>query len=990
MAKWSRISSRNVTRVFLSYSRADGARVGEIADALSNAGDFEVFLDQNDILPSEEWRPRLEKLILQSDAVVFLVSRASIASDVCEWELERAEQMNKRIIPLMIQQVIPPFPHGLGKLNFLFATPDRDPIAVITELTTALNVDIGWLREHTRLGELAQRWESSKSSGAEPLRGKELAAAEEWLSLQPRGAPAPTSGQQTFIFDSRKLATRRQRGIVSGLLVTTSLVAVLALFAWSQRTAAIKGQQMAEAALREAVKAADTMTFDLAAELQISRVPQQLSRSILEKTLSLQESLGENFPDDPALLRSRISSQILVGKVLERKNDNDAAMRIYEEALANAERSAAPSQASIGDKSYLPLVWMYIGALQTDRAEYEQAVTSLQKSLDLYLAADEKSRTHITYRERVSEAHMFLAVPQMRLGRYQQADGNLTKALEVLRALKDDFDADFDTFVDLPHLLTLSAEAKLNLGQNDAARALYEEALAVAKANFVEAPENARVANAYMTAFVDLGDYRRREADAPAAEALYLEAYEVAREDMAIDARDVAAINSYAVLLDRLATVATERGDYKTAADRVQEALGYQRELIENEPENVKYLGDVIYTLGQLGHSNMQLEQHEAAIDALQESLVFAGRLSELGVEPHYDTILSTQETLVGALRRTGDRKGARALNAQIRAGADQALTDYPADTFINRYLAVAASNEGRLYIDAQDQAAAQPWLEEAVARFRTLHEGQPNPMAFGRDLHLVLNQLAENETALERYADAILNARAALDLVRKIAVNDPDNDLLKYDAFCSLELIATAQEKLDDPDSAYATRLDSVATIEGLAERNPDYVAWQRDFITAIDKMGMLLYRYKHYEQATAMFEEIVRKSDLLLATYPYDETFAFFATDGRQYLALTLARWSESQIANGEFGSAVQNAERALKSFPSNLWIKSYLANAYMVNGNTAQARDLYLAHRGQTFDSGQTWEYIVRTDFENMRRIDIDRLLMDEILTAFDAAQ
>lgn len=74
--------------------------------------DFGVFKDTDDILPTEEWRDRLEQLIEEVDTIVFLLSLHSATSEVCAWEVEYA---------------------------------------------TALNTDIDWIREHTRLNMLVRR-----------------------------------------------------------------------------------------------------------------------------------------------------------------------------------------------------------------------------------------------------------------------------------------------------------------------------------------------------------------------------------------------------------------------------------------------------------------------------------------------------------------------------------------------------------------------------------------------------------------------------------------------------------------------------------------------------------------------------------------------------------------------------------------------------------------------------------------------------------------
>lgn len=58
--------------VFISCARSDGAFADRIWLALIGRG-FAAYLDREDILPGEDWRARLEGLIVAADAVVFVI-----------------------------------------------------------------------------------------------------------------------------------------------------------------------------------------------------------------------------------------------------------------------------------------------------------------------------------------------------------------------------------------------------------------------------------------------------------------------------------------------------------------------------------------------------------------------------------------------------------------------------------------------------------------------------------------------------------------------------------------------------------------------------------------------------------------------------------------------------------------------------------------------------------------------------------------------------
>ena len=232
-------------KVFLSYSRRDREQAQRIADVLRNR-EFGVFRDTDDILPTEEWRGRLQQLIEEADTIVFLLSPHSARSEVCAWEVEFAASLNKRIAPIVIEDVdAAEIPEALAKLNYVFCTErDRFEDAVDT-LVSALNQNIGWIREHTRLNGLAARWQKAGRPARLLLRGQDIRDAEVWRDERPAKAPIITTLQAAFVAASRLAAGRRQK-LFAGASLAGLLIAVgLAGMAYFQRTVAVENEKRA-------------------------------------------------------------------------------------------------------------------------------------------------------------------------------------------------------------------------------------------------------------------------------------------------------------------------------------------------------------------------------------------------------------------------------------------------------------------------------------------------------------------------------------------------------------------------------------------------------------------------------------------------------------------------------------------------------------------------------------------------------------------------
>ena len=197
-------------KVFVSYSRQDAEFVAKIVDALAAQGDVHVFRDTDDILPTEEWKQRLANLISQADTIVFCLSPHSAASEVCKWEVEHAESLNKRIMPVVVEPIAhDDAPEELAKLNYIFFDSAEGFSSSLDSLVQSLHTDIGWIREHTRIGELARRWGSSKRRD-DLLRGMALIEAEQWTRYRPGTAPELSADINTFIAASRAEVLRVQ------------------------------------------------------------------------------------------------------------------------------------------------------------------------------------------------------------------------------------------------------------------------------------------------------------------------------------------------------------------------------------------------------------------------------------------------------------------------------------------------------------------------------------------------------------------------------------------------------------------------------------------------------------------------------------------------------------------------------------------------------------------------------------------------------------
>jgi tetratricopeptide (TPR) repeat protein len=229
-----------VTDIFISYSRKDIAFARLLHDALKDNG-FETWIDWQDIPPSTDWLKEVYTAIEEADTFIFILSSSSSDSEICTLEIEHARKNNKRLIPIVINDVEPSSVHpGLAAINWIFSRSKDEFQPAIADLITAIQTDFDWAKAHTRLQVRALEWERANNDKSFLLRGSDLSQAEEWFSKAAEKSPEPTLLQTQYLQVSRQEAVKRQRSLLLGVgaaLIITVVLGVVAFINGQRATA---------------------------------------------------------------------------------------------------------------------------------------------------------------------------------------------------------------------------------------------------------------------------------------------------------------------------------------------------------------------------------------------------------------------------------------------------------------------------------------------------------------------------------------------------------------------------------------------------------------------------------------------------------------------------------------------------------------------------------------------------------------------------------
>jgi hypothetical protein len=120
--------------------------------------------------------------------------------------VDKTLALSKRLLPVIFKSVPEhDIPEKLSRLQYVRFDIGPGITRPLKELAEALRQDLDWIREHTRLGEIATRWDRRGRPEALLLRGDDLDAAKAW----PPAGRQITEAQRAFISASEQAETTR-------------------------------------------------------------------------------------------------------------------------------------------------------------------------------------------------------------------------------------------------------------------------------------------------------------------------------------------------------------------------------------------------------------------------------------------------------------------------------------------------------------------------------------------------------------------------------------------------------------------------------------------------------------------------------------------------------------------------------------------------------------------------------------------------------------
>jgi tetratricopeptide (TPR) repeat protein len=800
------IDGNKATKVFLSYSRRDRNFVSRLADALEQQPDIEVFRDTDDILPTEEWKERLESLIGQADTIVFALSPHSAKSEVCGWEVDYATSLNKRIAPIVIRDVAPDtIPASLSKYNYIFFTNRRDFDASIGNLIAALNMDIDWIREHTRIWDLARRWKHQGRQKSQFLRGQDLLAAEAWIAGQPGNAPAPTAVHREFVSASRRGAVRRQQYWFGGSLAASVIMAIVSIFAFQQRNAAVEAEMLAaqradseraakedaERALTAATETASTLIQQLAGEFRDSGVPIATTTRILEAARRLLETLSERAASNAELQGTTADAYQEIAETLLRQGDADAA-----------------------------------------RLTVSAAITILRR---LHEVDPEEQR----WRLRLSRSLARLADSLFALGQFSEAQEAAAEAAAGLRDLIHEYPDETQWQGELAVFAQRNALAALVSNQFDEARAILLEGLEAGRRAMAEFPDDVRYHGTVASTLTMLGAIRMRFYEYVTSIAAYDEALSIYSELSEGDPENIEWRRQKAETLKFLGQLHRATGELDEARTDFLAAAALFADLALADPDDDRAQVGLAGAHEDLASIAVAQGNHE---EALREALAGLEVRQSLATSnpANYSfraQLAQSHATVASAYQSLGQIDSALASHQLALTVLEQLAADERRNEFAVWDLTTARFNLGKVHLLAGNLSAADQQFTAALLSRERLVEANASNTVWLRELSVLHGVIGGLRARQGNTAAAIESYRSALGIADRLVETDESQVLWLDDKAYYADHIAKLNDNAGNLEEAAEAYRRMLSPLERLAHLFPDdEERWRTLYLTNID----------------------------------------------------------------------------------------------------------------------------------------------------------
>lgn len=195
-------------QIFFAYAEKDKGTLESMRRQLRRAG-YSVWTAEADIQSGQDAKAETLRGIEGADSLVYLMSSESLDSAACQAQVQYAQTLKKRIIPLKLEAIATDsLPKNQQKFAWVDFTSDEaaSQQLAIAQVIKTLKEEAGYYEQHRQILVKSLSWDRQKRPKSLLLQGQDFTLAEQWLALSKTEQDSrATDLQQIYIKASQEM-----------------------------------------------------------------------------------------------------------------------------------------------------------------------------------------------------------------------------------------------------------------------------------------------------------------------------------------------------------------------------------------------------------------------------------------------------------------------------------------------------------------------------------------------------------------------------------------------------------------------------------------------------------------------------------------------------------------------------------------------------------------------------------------------------------------
>ncbi|AFY40426.1 YD repeat protein [[Leptolyngbya] sp. PCC 7376] len=197
-----------MSQLFFAHANSDTETMQSLRQQMRRAG-YSVWTPEADIQSGQDVQAEILRGIEGADSFIYLMSSQSLESSDCQSQLQYAQTLKKRIIPIRLESIgSDTLPANQQKFSWIDCTSDEaaSKQLAIAQVLKAIKEESSFYEQHRQILVKALSWDRQKRPKSLLLQGQDFTLAEQWLALsKTEQSSRATDLQQIYIKASQEM-----------------------------------------------------------------------------------------------------------------------------------------------------------------------------------------------------------------------------------------------------------------------------------------------------------------------------------------------------------------------------------------------------------------------------------------------------------------------------------------------------------------------------------------------------------------------------------------------------------------------------------------------------------------------------------------------------------------------------------------------------------------------------------------------------------------